>query len=157
MHQTAGCASFHSRPKYLKISLDWSQEEQRLQVFIVLSLPLSFSLPAVFYRVTAEKREGLPSAAGRPSSENMWPGSNWVTTAAVQWAGLDLENDSIYFCLTVCFSHSCSFYPALTFRLLLFRSGRSPGESGTESCIKTNPHIQQEWWQNGIGHYLKSV
>uniref|UniRef100_A0A3Q3FTL0 Immunoglobulin V-set domain-containing protein n=1 Tax=Kryptolebias marmoratus TaxID=37003 RepID=A0A3Q3FTL0_KRYMA len=32
--------------------------------------------------------------------------------------GLDLENDSIYFCLTACCFHSCSFYSA--FRLRLF-------------------------------------
>lgn len=89
-------------------------------------LSLLASLPSVFYGVTAgEKRRAFPSAL-HPFFENMWPGNNWVTTAADQRVGLDLENDSIYFCLTACCSHSCTFYPLFRIKILLYMPGRQP-------------------------------
>lgn len=95
-------------------------------VFKMSQLSLLASLPSVFYGVTAgEKRRAFPSAL-HPFFENMWPGNNWVTTAADQWVGLNLENDSIYFCLTACCSHSCTFYPLFRIKILLYMPGRRP-------------------------------
>lgn len=108
-----------------------------------LSLPPSLSPPLCFYGVTAGERRRASPSAWSPCFENMWPGNNWVTTAAVQWVGLDLENDSIYFCLTACCFHSCSFYPPFRLRILLYRSGRQPDERVEHNLsINILTHIQ---------------
>lgn len=113
-----------------------------------LSLPPSLSPPLCFYRVTAGERRRASPAAWPPCFENMWPGNNWVTTAAVQWVGLDSENDSIYFCLTACCFHSCSFYPPFRLRTLLYRSGRQPDERVEHNpSINIQTHIQ--WVRHG--------
>lgn len=98
-----------------------------------------------------EKEGRLPPLAWHPCFENMWPGNNWVTTAAVQWVGLDLENDSIYFCLTACCFHSCSFYSPFRSRVLLYRPGRKEDERMEYNLsINILTHIQWIWKENSI-------
>ena len=106
------------------------------------------SLPLCVLMGWLQERKRASPSPWRLFFENMWPENNWVTTIAVQWIGLDLENDSIHFCLSACCFHSCSFYPPFRLRTLLYRPGRQP-EERVENNLSINilTYIQWVEWE----------